>query len=200
MLPLDAWAISTEPHAMSVETWCRLVAAELGLEPAHVDRIALAGRLHDVGKAHIPRAILDKPGPLDEREWRIVRRHPELGARLLADPAYDDVRPWVLLHHERPDGQGYPFGVKGADLPLEAAIIAVSDAWSAMTSDRAYRPAMRSHKVAAELRAGAGTRWDRRCVEALIRVHERALGLFRPPAPGDEQRQRHAAAHARPAA
>src|SRR5687767_2978741 len=105
MLPLDARAAASETHATSVETWCRLVATELGIERRRVDRIALAGRLHDVGKVHVPRALLDKPGPLDPGEWEVVRRHPEFGARLLADPAFDDIRPWVLFHHERPDGR-----------------------------------------------------------------------------------------------
>ena len=196
MLPLDAWAMSSEPHSTSVETWCRLVAGELGLDAAHTDRVGLAGRLHDVGKVHVPRSILDKAGSLDESEWEIVRRHPELGARILSDPAFDDIRPWVLFHHERPDGSGYPFGLTAAELPLEAAIISVCDAWSAMTSDRPYRPAMRSHKAATVLREGAGTQWDARCVEALIRVHERALGLLRPLGPDAEPQPLRAAARA----
>ena len=196
MLPLDARAVADDHHATSVETWCRMIADELGLDPHHCERVALAGRLHDIGKVHVPRAVLEKPGPLDAREWALVRRHPEFGARLLSDRAFDDIRPWVLFHHERPDGRGYPFGIGGGDLPLEAAIIAVCDAWSAMTSDRPYRRALRAHKAAAELRDGAGRQWDARCVQALLSVHERALGVLRPLGPADEQPQLRAAARA----
>src|SRR5688572_11501277 len=81
-------------HASSVADWASVIARELGFSNEHVERIALAGRLHDIGKLQVPRSILDKDGPLDEREWEIVRRHPEMGARMLTDPAFDDIRPW----------------------------------------------------------------------------------------------------------
>jgi len=170
MPPLDAQAAATEEHATSVAEWSARIAQELGLDLHAVQRVALAGRLHDVGKLHVPRAILDKPGRLSEREWAIVRRHPEHGARLLADPAFDDIRPWVLFHHERPDGRGYPYGLGGADIPLGALIVAVADTWSAMTTDRPYRRAMSREVAAAELRAGAGSQWDPRCAGALLAV------------------------------
>lgn len=164
-------------HANAVADWAAVIARELGLADAHVERVALAGRLHDVGKLQVPRAVLDKPGPLDEHEWDIVRRHPEYGARMLADASFDDIRPWILFHHERPDGRGYPFGLVESDLPLEAAIIAVADAWSAMTTDRPYRDAIRGHRAAAELRAGAGTQWRADCVDALLTVLTRARAV-----------------------
>ena len=196
MLPLDAAMVASAPQASSVSSLCAMIAEELGLGHERAERVALAGRLHDVGKVNVPRSVLEKPGPLDPAEWEHVRRHPELGARMLTAREFDDVRPWVLFHHERPDGRGYPFGLKAPDIPLEAAIVGVCDAWSALTSDRPYRRALRSHKAATVLVRGAGTQWDERCVGALLRVYERALGVVMPLAPGGGRPRPHAAARA----
>lgn len=168
-------------HAESVADWSRGIAVELGLDHAHADRVALAGCLHDIGKLCVPRSILDKPGPLSPVEWAQVRLHPEHGARLLADSAFDDVRPWVLLHHERPDGAGYPFALGAAHIPLEAAIIATADGWSAMTSDRPYQSAMPDRDAMAELEAGAGTQWVEDVVWAMLRLVNGHAGA-QPPA------------------
>ncbi len=99
-----------------------------------------------------------------------MRKHPETGARILESATLEDIRRWVLAHHERPDGNGYPYGLTACDVPLEARILSVADAWEAMTSDRVYRSALRRADAVAELRRNAGTQFDSQVVEALLHV------------------------------
>jgi HD-GYP domain-containing protein (c-di-GMP phosphodiesterase class II) len=150
-----------------------MTAEELGLETERSERIRLAGLLHDVGWIGLPDDILSKPGPLSPEEWKDVRSHPEMAARLLARPELSDLRAWIAAHHERPDGDGYPRGLKGEDIPLEARILAVADAYEAMTNERAYRPAMSDEEACQELRDGAGTQFDGDVVEALMNALRR---------------------------
>jgi HD-GYP domain-containing protein (c-di-GMP phosphodiesterase class II) len=135
----------------------------------------LAGILHDVGKVGIPDSILCKPGPLNDAEWEEMRRHPEIGARILGSSELVDVREWVLASHERPDGTGYPRGLEGGEIPLEARILAVADAYEAMTVDRVYRPAIGETPARGELLANAGTQFDAEVVAAFVRVLDREL-------------------------
>jgi diguanylate cyclase (GGDEF)-like protein/putative nucleotidyltransferase with HDIG domain len=155
-------------HCQSVARYSELTAIELGLPPERVERVRLAGVLHDVGKIGVSDRVITKPGPLDADEWQEMRTHPEIGARLLTHPDFEDVRGWVLSHHERPDGRGYPQGLSGDSIPLEASILAVADAYEAMTADRAYRPAMGQEAARAELEAGAGTQFDAAVVRAFL--------------------------------
>ena len=155
-------------HCQSVARYAELTAIELGLPAERVERVRLAGVLHDVGKIGVSDRVVTKPGPLDDDEWREMRTHPEIGARLLAHPEFDDLRGWVLSHHERPDGKGYPQGLVGDSIPIEASILAVADAYEAMTADRAYRPAMGQEAARAELEAGAGTQFDAAVVRACL--------------------------------
>lgn len=157
-------------HSRTVGRFAAGIAAELRLPADRVERVRLAGVVYDVGKIGVPDAILQKPGPLDEDEWALIRQHPEHGARLLANPELDDIRSWVLAHHERPDGDGYPQGLFAGEIPLEAQIIAVADAYEAMTSARPYRAALDPVVAQDELRRGAGTQFDRRVVDAFLRV------------------------------
>jgi HD-GYP domain-containing protein (c-di-GMP phosphodiesterase class II) len=135
-----------------------------------VERIRAAGVLHDIGKLGVADAVLKKPGALTDEEWAEMRRHPELGARILDHANLRDISGWVLAHHERIDGRGYPLGLSGADIPLEARILAVADAYEAMTADRAYRAALGHDAAQEELRAGAGTQFDPEVVEAFLAV------------------------------
>jgi putative nucleotidyltransferase with HDIG domain len=155
-------------HSQIVGRYSEAMARELGLSPGHTDRVRLAGVLHDVGKVGVPDAILRKPGPLSPEEWAEVTKHPETGARLLGGPSFTDVCSWVLAHHERPDGTGYPHGLRGSQIPLEARILAVADAYEAMTSDRPYRKALSEAEARAELRWGAGDQFDELVVATFL--------------------------------
>ncbi len=161
-------------HCETVGRYAELMALELGLPEERVRRVRIAGMLHDVGKVGVPDSILRKPGPLTDEELATVRRHPELGAQILEHPSLTDIREWVAAHHERPDGRGYPLGLSGDRLPLEARILAVADAYEAMTSDRSYRDSIGYARAREELRRCAGTQFDPRVVEALLSALPRA--------------------------
>jgi diguanylate cyclase (GGDEF)-like protein/putative nucleotidyltransferase with HDIG domain len=170
---LDIRDTGTTGHSETVGRYCELIALELGFAPDHVERLRVAGLLHDVGKTGVSDRVISKQGPLEPSEWRTIRTHPELGARILAHPDLEDLRAWVLAHHERPDGTGYPHGLAGEQIPIESRILAVADAYEAMTADRAYRPALGEDAAAAELRGGAGTQFDVKVVEVFLAVLER---------------------------
>jgi diguanylate cyclase (GGDEF)-like protein/PAS domain S-box-containing protein len=160
-----------EAHASEVSLYATLIAERLGLEEAGVWRCRLGGWLHDVGKVAIPDSIIDKPGTLDGAEWDLMRTHPATGADIVARFAQlRDAAATVRHHHERFDGTGYPDGLAGAKIPLEARIVAAADAYSAMTSARPYSAALAPAEAAEELRAAAGTQLDPEIVAALIDV------------------------------
>ena len=157
-------------HAETVGRYAEMMARELGLSEARVARVALAGTLHDIGKVGVPDTILQKPGKLTDEEFEVIKTHPGLGAQILEHPSLADVRAWVGAHHERPDGRGYPRGLSGEQIPLEARILAVADAYEAMTSDRAYRASLGPDAAHAELERCAGSQFDLRVVRALLDV------------------------------
>jgi diguanylate cyclase (GGDEF)-like protein len=169
---LDIRDTGTVGHCQTVGRYAELTALELGMPTDQAERLRLAGVLHDVGKIGVSDRVITKPGPLDADEWRQMRTHPEIGSRLLAHPEFDDLRAWVHAHHERPDGRGYPAGLTGDAIPLEASILAVADAYEAMTAERAYRPALGEEAARAELEAGAGTQFDARVVRAFLAALE----------------------------
>jgi diguanylate cyclase (GGDEF)-like protein len=155
----------THSHCETVAELCVLMAAELGFDDERVFKIRLAGLLHDVGKIGVSDSILQKPGRLTTAEFELMKAHPMLGAHILAAAELHDEADWVLAHHERPDGKGYPHG--GTATPLEARIISVADAFEAMVSDRPYREARSASEALAELARCADTQFDRRCIRAL---------------------------------
>jgi diguanylate cyclase (GGDEF)-like protein/putative nucleotidyltransferase with HDIG domain len=167
---LDMRDVGTARHSQTVGRYAEAIASALGLSDARVERIRAAGVLHDIGKLGVADAVLKKPGALTDEEWAEMRRHPELGARILDHANLRDISAWVLAHHERIDGRGYPLGLAGAEIPLEARILAVADAYEAMTADRAYRAALGHDAAQEELRAGAGTQFDPEIVEAFLAV------------------------------
>jgi HD-GYP domain-containing protein (c-di-GMP phosphodiesterase class II) len=147
------------------------VGHKLGMTSEQLDELARAAELHDIGKVAIPDAILNKPGPLDENEWTFMRRHTIIGERILgAAPALRPVARLVRASHERWDGDGYPDGLHGAEIPLGARIVAVCDAFHAMTSDRPYREPMTTAEALDELRRCAGSQFDADVVGAFERV------------------------------
>jgi diguanylate cyclase (GGDEF)-like protein len=165
---LDIRDAGTTGHSHNVGRYAELTAMELGFDRDRVERIRIAGVLHDVGKIGVSDRVITKPGPLDADEWQQMRTHPEIAARLLAHPEFADLRDWILAHHERPDGRGYPRGLSGEAIPVEAQILAVADAYEAMTAARAYRPALGDEAAKAELEAGAGSQFDATVVDAFF--------------------------------
>jgi diguanylate cyclase (GGDEF)-like protein/putative nucleotidyltransferase with HDIG domain len=167
---IDIRDTGTGQHSHTVARYAELMARELGLEEERIERVRLAGVLHDIGKIGISDRVLTKPGPLDHTEWEEMYTHPEIGARLLSRPEFADLREWILSHHERPDGLGYPRGLREDQISIEARILAVADAYEAMTADRCYRPALGEAAARAELEGGAGTQFDSTVVAALLRA------------------------------
>jgi diguanylate cyclase (GGDEF)-like protein/putative nucleotidyltransferase with HDIG domain len=167
---LDLRDVATARHSETVGRYAERIAHELGLAPDQVERVRVAGVLHDIGKLGISDAVLLKPDRLEPHEWQEIKRHPEVGARILEHANLRDVASWVLSHHERLDGNGYPRELAGASIPLEGRILAVADAYEAMTADRPYRKALSESDARAELRRGAGTQFDPEVVGAFERV------------------------------
>jgi HD-GYP domain-containing protein (c-di-GMP phosphodiesterase class II) len=163
----------TADHSRTVGRYAGMIAEGLGLGPGHVRRVEIAGKLHDIGKVGLPDSILCKPGPLTDDEWAEMRRHPQIGGDILGSGHFEDIRGWILAHHERPDGEGYPLRLSGDEIPLESRILAVADAYEAMTADRVYRPAVGVQEGRAELRRCAGSQFDPRVVRAFLGVLER---------------------------
>jgi diguanylate cyclase (GGDEF)-like protein/putative nucleotidyltransferase with HDIG domain len=161
-------------HSETVGRYAEMIASELGLAEERVERMRLAGVLHDIGKVGIPDAVLQKAGPLDEGEWVEMRQHCELGARLLSGAGLDDIGGWVLSHHERPDGLGYPAGLSAPEIALESHIMAVADAYEAMVADRVYRLGIGAERARAELEAAAGTQFNAEVVAAFLRCLDRS--------------------------
>jgi diguanylate cyclase (GGDEF)-like protein len=148
-------------HLSQVAELAVAVARRLGLDEVQVEQVRHAADLHDVGKVAIPDAILDKPGPLDADEWVFMRRHTIIGERIVAAaPALREVATLVRASHERHDGQGYPDGLKGSEIPLGARIVAVCDSFDAMVADRPYRSALPHDVALRELQSCAGTQFD----------------------------------------
>jgi len=148
-------------HAARVAVMAEVVAARLGWDEADIEVLRMGAALHDVGKLAVPEQILSKSGPLEESELEEIKRHPEEGARMVAEVR--ELRlavPAVLYHHEWWDGSGYPIGIAGEGIPPEARILAVVDAFDAMTADRSYRRAMTEALAVAELERCAGTQFD----------------------------------------
>jgi diguanylate cyclase (GGDEF)-like protein len=160
-------------HISDVARLAHQTAQRLGLSVEDVRRVTLAAELHDVGKTAIPDAILNKPGPLDDDEWAFMRRHTLIGERIIrAAPSLATAAPLVRSTHERYDGTGYPDALIGDDIPLGSRIIAVCDAFSAMVSDRAYRPRLPVSEALAELRRCSGTQFQTEIVDAVCAMLE----------------------------
>jgi diguanylate cyclase (GGDEF)-like protein len=166
----------TSSHARWITDLSLRVGRALGLDARTLKRLELGALFHDIGKIGIPEAILAKPGPLDDEEWQIVRLHPELGARILAPiERLEEVCEIVLHCHEHWDGSGYPNGLSGEAIPLEARVILVCDAYHAMTSDRAYRKRLPEKEARRRLAEAAGTQLDPKVVEVFLALDEAAV-------------------------
>ena len=154
------------------------LAATLGLDDQQTDVLRMSALVYDIGKVGIPVEVLNRRGVLSDEDQAAIRRHPEIGKRLLESTMrLHALLPVVLHHHERWDGTGYPAGLAGEAIPFAARVIAICDAWLAMTRERPYRPALSRSEAIAELRGGAGTQFDPGLVEAFVESVETADAL-----------------------
>ena len=168
---IDAKDAYTCGHSERVAWLSRQLAAEAGFDPEVVERIYIAGLVHDVGKIGVPEAVLCKTGRLTDEEFAEIKKHPEIGARILKDvPQLQDVIPGVLYHHERIDGKGYPHGLRGYDIPVFARVIALADSFDAMSSTRTYRAALSRDQVIEEIKRCSGTQFDPVLVPHFLRL------------------------------
>ena len=165
---VDARDAYTGSHSYMVGELAARVAKKMGLETEQVELARLAGSLHDLGKLAIPEEILRKPGPLNEAERLVLERHPQIGFRMLDSLGVEPVASWVLHHHERWDGDGYPDRLGGDAIPLGSRILFVADAYDAMTTDRVYRSKLSHDRAISELERCAGTQFDPEVVAALL--------------------------------
>jgi HD-GYP domain-containing protein (c-di-GMP phosphodiesterase class II) len=163
---IDARDPYTARHSEKVAAYAVQLARALGLPAADCERIHLAGLLHDVGKVGLERSVLHKPGKLSDAEWELMRAHPALSAHIIGGVSrFAAFLPGVRQHHERVDGAGYPDGLKGDEISVDARILAIADAYDAMTSDRSYRAALSHAQALQRLLDGAGTQFDPAFVE-----------------------------------
>lgn len=160
----------TRNHSERVALYATAVAVHIGLPVEHIERIAIAGTLHDVGKLAVPDSLLIKPGPLTRDEFAVVQRHSAAGERTVLALGLPDVATWIRHHHERWDGKGYPDGMAGERIPLPSRIIGASDALDAMTTARAYRDALSLEQATGELAKEAGKQFDPQVANCLIEL------------------------------
>jgi len=173
---MDARDPTLREHSMSVAALSVRMGVELGLPGGRVDALRCAALLHDIGKLSLPDSVLHKPGPLSPGEYELVRYHPALGNRVAHSLGLMREAWWILHHHERPDGRGYPDGLKEGRIPLESEIIHVADAYDALTSDRSYRCARTNTEALTAIVAGSGRQFNRDCVTALVTTVAREPG------------------------
>jgi len=163
-------------HSRKVNTYAVALAEAIGLSPEEVSRVSTAALLHDIGKIGVPDKVLNKKGKLNAEDWEAIKSHPRLGAIIVGNiPNLAPCVSTILHHHERWDGSGYPEGLKGEQIPIEARILAIADSFEAMSSARPYRPALCGEKVLKELRRGAGSQFDPELVEVFIGIVEAGL-------------------------
>ena len=174
VLALEAKDAYTHGHSQRVTGICVRVGAELGLNGEDLDCLRTAATLHDIGKIAIPETVLNKPGPLNDAEWEVVRRHPVAGCEVLAPVTFlTPAMPIIKHHHERQDGKGYPDGICTDTLSKSIRTIIVADAYDAMASDRAYRSARTDEEIQSQLTANSGTQFDPEVVAIMLELHRK---------------------------
>jgi len=160
-------------HSRKVNIYAVALAEAIGLSPDEVSKVSTAALLHDIGKIGVPDKVLNKKGKLNEENWEEIKAHPRLGANIVSNiPNLVPCANGILHHHERWDGDGYPDGLKGEEIPIESRILAIADTFEAMTAVRPYRPAFSREEVIKELREGAGSKFDPKLVEVFVGLVE----------------------------
>lgn len=166
----------TRGHSERVTLYAMAIAEELKLPAEEIEALRQAGLLHDIGKIAVSDQILRKPNELSPEDWKAIRSHPQRGVEIIRPvSALRPLIPIILYHHERYNGKGYPKGLKGEEIPLGARILAVADAYEAMTANRPYRPAMSKREAIERLKKGAGKQFDPKVVAAFLRLLEKGL-------------------------
>ena len=161
-----------EAHSKRVSEICISIGTKLGMKSDEIALLKAISNLHDIGKIAIDDSILNKKGPLDEKEWEQIKKHPEIGYRILSSsPEYADIAQDILSHHERYDGKGYPRGLSGGDIPIRARIITIADSYDAMISERPYRRPLTHQEALEEIRKNAGTQFDPALAELFIKLY-----------------------------
>ncbi len=174
----------TAGHSARVQRVALAVAEELGILRERFDAVRYGGLFHDIGKIAVPDSILAKPGALEEHEYEAIKRHPADGADIVSHfSRLHEAVPLIRHHHERWDGNGYPDQLAGDEIPAEACVVGLADAWDAMTTDRPYRPALTVEQAAAEVRRCRGTQFSPAVVDAFFAAFRRQPALFEPDAP-----------------
>lgn len=170
----------TRGHSARVNEYSKTIGVELGLSDEQLEFLQYAALLHDVGKIGIDEKILSKPGKLSTMEWGTVKEHPLMGATIIEPiELFSEILPFVIHHHEAFDGEGYPRGLRGSEIPFGARIIALADAFDAMTSDRPYRKAYSVAAAIDEIKEKAGTQFDPTVVEAFLSAIEKGKITFK---------------------
>jgi HD-GYP domain-containing protein (c-di-GMP phosphodiesterase class II) len=168
---LDARDPYTAGHSLRVADYSRTLALALGLTEEEAEQIRVAAQLHDIGKIGIPDAVLQKAGRLSAEEYGLIKLHPQIGRKILEKVAkFESLLAVVELHHENHDGSGYPFGLAGDEVPIEARIVHVADAFDAMTTTRSYRPALSLRAAVWEIEKNAGTQFDPKVARMFLRL------------------------------
>jgi HD-GYP domain-containing protein (c-di-GMP phosphodiesterase class II) len=168
---IDAKDSYTHGHSERVALMSRMLATAAGFDEQAVERVYIAGLVHDVGKIGVPESVLCKPGRLSDEEFELIKMHPRIGARILEDiKQMQDLIPGVLHHHERWDGRGYPDGLAGESIPMLGRLICLADSYDAMCSDRTYRRAMDHERVLAEIQRCAGSQFDPKLTDVFTRL------------------------------
>lgn len=177
---LDARDPYTGKHSERVSDMACFIGELMGLTEAETQEIHIAGHLHDIGKIGIPDRVLLKEGKLDDEEWKLMKKHPEIGADILSKSShFARLAAIILHHHERWDGKGYPFGAKGTEIPLGARIIAVCDSIDAMASKRAYRNALPLEVCKAEIEKNVGIMYDPEVAEIALENWDKLTEVYR---------------------